>query len=550
MRTLIYARYSSTLQNARSIDDQIAVCRERADSEGWDVVEVYTDYAISGAAGIGDVARPGLSACLARIEAGGIDQLLTESTDRLARHQGDAYAIRERINFAGARIFTLFDGEVDDITGTIKSLFDARFRKDLGERIKRGQRGAVGEGRAPAGLAFGYRRANRLDDRGELVRGLREIDADEADIVRRIFREYDEGASARTIAHRLNDDGVPGPRGGQWQGSSIRGDRIRGNGLLRNRLYAGELVHNRTRKVVDPRTRRTLIKPNPESAWIVEAVPALAIVDRALFDRVQVQLAEREGSSGGGAKSTRQVRPRRLLSGMVKCGVCGGPINVVSPNYWGCARRRDGASCTNNRTISTRGLESRVLHGLQDGMLDPAVVSAYVREYHRDYAKNIAEAGRSRARLERQIADAAAKIDRLVDAIGRGADIEEVREALAQARADREAAQAALQEMKDLPVVALHPRIADDYREKVAELSAMVAAGAYGEDATARIRSLIDRVVAVPAEKGRGMDIRIEGRLDAILALATGAPAPAPLMLSVERVKGRGRKHKLLRAKA
>ncbi|MGN5376092.1 recombinase family protein [Sphingomonas hankookensis] len=51
MRTVIYARFSSQLQNSRSIEDQIAICRERADCEGWTVVEVFTDYAISGAAG-------------------------------------------------------------------------------------------------------------------------------------------------------------------------------------------------------------------------------------------------------------------------------------------------------------------------------------------------------------------------------------------------------------------------------------------------------------------------------------------------------------------
>lgn len=106
MRTVIYARFSSTLQNARSIEDQIALCRERCEREGWSIVEVFTDYAISGAAGIDEIARPGLSAMLTRIEAGGVDQVVAEATDRIARHQGDAFTIRERITFASARIFT------------------------------------------------------------------------------------------------------------------------------------------------------------------------------------------------------------------------------------------------------------------------------------------------------------------------------------------------------------------------------------------------------------------------------------------------------------
>ena len=136
MRTLIYARYSSQLQNPRSIADQLAACRARAEAEGWIVVDSFSDRAISGAAGIEEAQRPGLAALLERIEQGDIDQVLTESTDRIARHQGDAFAVRERIEHHGARLFTLMDGLVDDITGTIKGLFDARTRKDLAQRVR------------------------------------------------------------------------------------------------------------------------------------------------------------------------------------------------------------------------------------------------------------------------------------------------------------------------------------------------------------------------------------------------------------------------------
>jgi hypothetical protein len=62
MRTVIYARFSSDNQNPRSVTDQIALCRERAEREGWPIVAVFEDSAISGAAGIDQVQRPGLHA--------------------------------------------------------------------------------------------------------------------------------------------------------------------------------------------------------------------------------------------------------------------------------------------------------------------------------------------------------------------------------------------------------------------------------------------------------------------------------------------------------
>jgi DNA invertase Pin-like site-specific DNA recombinase len=189
MRTVIYARFSSTLQNARSIEDQVALCRERASREGWEVVDVFTDYAISGAAGIGEGERPGLNALLSRVEAGGIEQVLAEATDRIARHQGDMFAIRERLTFAGARIFTLSDGEVTDITATFRGLMDAQFRKDLAAKVKRGQRGTIGQGRAAAGIAYGYRTANRIAEDGKVLRGLRAIDDDKRSEERRVGKE-------------------------------------------------------------------------------------------------------------------------------------------------------------------------------------------------------------------------------------------------------------------------------------------------------------------------------------------------------------------------
>ena len=48
MRAVIYARYSSDLQSATSIDDQIRLCRERVERENGTVVEIYADHAISG----------------------------------------------------------------------------------------------------------------------------------------------------------------------------------------------------------------------------------------------------------------------------------------------------------------------------------------------------------------------------------------------------------------------------------------------------------------------------------------------------------------------
>ena len=70
-RISIYARYSSDLQSDASIEDQIRLCSERADSENWKVVNCYTDAGISGAS----LMRPGIQSLLTAAMNGEFDIL-------------------------------------------------------------------------------------------------------------------------------------------------------------------------------------------------------------------------------------------------------------------------------------------------------------------------------------------------------------------------------------------------------------------------------------------------------------------------------------------
>jgi site-specific DNA recombinase len=537
MRTLIYARYSSHLQNSRSIEDQIRVCMERAEAEGWTVIDVFSDAAIGGAAGTSERQRPGMNALLARVEAGGIDQVLADTTSRIARNQGDAHHIRDRLNYYGARLFTLGDGEIDAFKGAIKGLLDEQQRKELAHNIKRAQKGRVAEGRSPAGLAYGFRTANRINERGQFVRGLREVEPAQAEIVRRIFREYAAGQSARQIAERLNTEGVRGPRGGQWKSATILGGRRRGDGMLRNRLYVGELVHNRTSKIVEPVTRSVRIRPNAADSWAVQPVPELRIIDQALWTEVQLQLEMRSTT-----QPQTQRRPKHLLSGLGRCGECGSGWIKIRRGFWGCSGTRNGAGCSNTRIISDQRYQSRVLSGLKERLLDPEAVSLCVRLYHEESARRDREETRDRGKLERRINDACGRIDRLVEAVAAGGgDFVEIREKLVEARSQREALLEELASLEGERVIALHPTIASDYRRAVEALDRTLAeteSPEIREDAVPRIRALIHSITVVPAAAGRGVDIEIEGRINAMIALARGRPAPEPVMLTMERVKG------------
>ncbi|MDX3885559.1 MAG: recombinase family protein [Sphingomonas sp.] len=519
MRTVIYARFSSDNQNPRSTADQIALCRRRAEEEGWTIAGVYEDAAISGAAGIDARQRPGLNAMLAHVEGGGVDQVMAESTDRISRHVADAHLIRERIEFAGARLFTLFDGTVTPMIGLVKGFMDAQFRTDLAKRVRRGQVGTLQQGRVPYAIAYGYRQANRLNEKGDVIRGLREPEPEQAEIVRRIFAEYAAGRSPLAIAAGLNADGIPAPRGAIWHATAIQGDTRHKRGILRNEIYVGVVTYGLSRVVINPTTRRRLMRPNDGEAVERQAIPHLRIIDDETWAKAQARL-----ESNVGVRPERQRRPKHVLSGLGVCGVCGGPWVKARADVWGCSHYNYGRRCTNNRMITTGRYEQRVLADLKAGLLAPEVISAYVREYHRDFARQTADLGRDRARVERKLRDAEARTERLLKAFADGgSEFAEIREMLATARDEKERLTRELANMDALPnVLALHPHVEAAYRQQVSDLEEALAQPEAQLEAIPRLRAMIARINVFPnEEKQRGVTIQVIRQMDEILSIAT-----------------------------
>ena len=471
MRTIIYARYSSDLQNPRSTADQLAALRERADREGWGIVGTFFDDEISGRAGIEEMQRPGLNAMLARIEQGDIDQVLAEATDRIARHPGDAHAVREHLEYHGARLFTLADGHVDEIVGTIKGLMDARFLKDLADRIRRGQRGQHSRGFNTGGRAYGYRVIKPIGADGEIIRGMLEINDEEAAIVRRIFDEIIANISAYAIVKRLNAEGIPSPSGKKWRVSTINGDRVRANGILRNNLYRGVMIYERTHKVYHHKTRRRLIRSNPLNQWRSIDVPHLRIVSDAQWAAVQERFAQFDG-----VIASKQRRPKRLLSGLGRCGVCGGNWIVYSKDKWGCADWKTRGGCTNSRSISMIEYERRALGQLQSILLDTDATALFLERYNESLSRRLAEAATMRAPLERKVEDARGRVRRLIDAVADGGnEFPEIRDRLRTAKADLAEAEKNLAALSAGAPIPTPVDLGERYRAFVARLDAALA---------------------------------------------------------------------------
>ncbi|WP_421708582.1 recombinase family protein [Algihabitans sp.] len=518
-RAALYARYSSDAQNAASIADQFRLCREQAEREGWSVVETYQDAALSGAS---VTLRPGVQALLQDALAGRFDVVLAEALDRVSRDQADVATLFKHLRFAGVEIVTLAEGAICELHVGLKGTMNALFLKDLAAKTHRGLRGRVEQGKSGGGLCYGYDVVKDLDGAGAPIRGGRSINAAEAEIVRRVFRDFAAGVSPRAIAQHLNAEGIPGPAGKLWIDTTLRGHARRGTGLINNELYIGRLVWNRLRYMKDPASGKRVSRLNPPEQWIVKEVPDLRIVEDDLWQAVKERQAVLAITyapaikAGHAERLHRTHRPRALLSGLIFCGSCGGRYVLRGQNRYGCANHIMNGSCPNSRTIARGVLEERVMAGLRDRLMAPEVAATAMRAYVEE-SNRLKREGRAMAGADRR---ALVQVDRRI------AEIVAVMEAGGYSRAlmarlqTLEAEQADLKRRLESTTEELPdtlPTLAGLYRRKVERLAEALQHPEERAAATQAIRDIVGRITLTPGPKRGQIDATLHGDLGTIL---------------------------------
>ena len=518
MKTAIYARYSTDMQSEASIEDQIRVCKMRAEKEGWQITNIYTDYALSGAS----LMRAGIQGLIQDAMAGQFDQVLAEDLDRLSRDQEDIAGFYKRMEFSGIRIFTLTDGIITDLHIGLKGTMSARFLKDLAEKTHRGLRGRVEKGKSGGGNSYGYDVIHTPLSNGEIEVGDRTVNEDQAAIVNRIFNEYLAGRSPKKIALGLNNDGIASPSGKGWGPSTIYGNRERGTGILNNELYIGRMVWNRLRYLKDPETRKRVLRMNPQEDWVIHDVPHLRIIDQELWDRVKTKQGV---YCKNPASKKRTYRAQHLLSHLVKCGVCGGGCSMVSQTHMGCSSARNKGTCDNRRTIKREKLELSVITALQEHLMDKELCAQFCKEYT-DHLNTIRrQHNLARAGYEKELQKVERENDKLVEAVLRGVPPEtlvEKGEYIVRRKAELEEI---LENVEEAPIL-FHPNMADRYHQEVSQLINALNNDQHRDEAAELIRSLVDKIVLTPTQDVSGLDVDLIGDLAGILSIATKGDKP------------------------
>ena len=379
VRCAIYARMSTDKQSDTSPADQVARCREFAKARVWEVVEdlVVMEAGVSGASRHN---RPGLLSLIHRMEEW--DALLCFDFSRLTRNVEDHGWLLNRFRAEKRTAYEATTGlELSNLGAQVGGVMNAEYLDRLRAFTQNGLLRRAERGLATGGPPYGYRTDEAPGGRSLVV------DVERAVIVRRIFDRYAAGDGLREIAHSLNADHVTPPRPrslhtrpASWAPTAIRE-------MLRNPIYRGLRVYNRSEWVKDHATGRRRRFERPESEWFREERPDLVVVSPDLFEAVQDEIGgraeayertERARFAGTLSGQGHRVAARHVLSGFLECGVCGGAFHASNGSgRYGCAwhRKRGPAVCDSRLTVPRVTLEERIFGAIRDRILVPDVVT-------------------------------------------------------------------------------------------------------------------------------------------------------------------------------
>lgn len=532
-RAAIYGRFSDDKQNPLSAEDQLGLLRTECEQNGWQLVGVFKD---EGKSGRTVKNRTGYLDMMAAAQAGEVDVICVHQLDRLGRNAREMTDAQYRLKDSDVVINIHGRGVMSDFEFTLYAQFAEEESNKIGERTTRGRRAAAARGRVMGDIAYGYRSVPKHDENGNPVINSRgnpvkevEINPETAKVVLRISEDFAAGLSPYQIAETLTAEGVGTPQGSPyWQPNTIVGTKRSMCGILRNPIYVGKLIHGKTTNKRDPRTGEPVKRKNDKSNMISVDRPDLQIVPQDIWDTNQERLAARPES-----KLVNRKRPTYPLTGLVKCGVCGGNYVQVSLTM-GCSAYKHKA-CSNNRRVKRELLEEAVLVGLRERLLQPDVMSWMIPEYIKERGPAIDDALERRRSADERLKEISADIDsiRKQFSLDPGQHARKLlNEDLDRLGADQERYQRELSR----PATPVQQEITPEFvAERLKQLlhdlgSALKGADREAARAKELLRKLITEVTVVPfdghdgrpdAKSGKGIRVFIKGEVSRLVDSAT-----------------------------
>ncbi|MCM1364510.1 MAG: recombinase family protein [Faecalibacterium sp.] len=321
----------------------------------WHFVGIYADEGITGTM---VNKRERFKDMIKDCEKGKIDLILTKSVSRFARNTVDSLSYVRKLKAMGIGVF--FEEQNIDTLTTDSEMFIGLYSvmaQSESENISANIRWGIQQRMKNGSYAFNYKTYGYRKGEG----GEPEIVPEEAEVVRKIFRMYLDGATVDTIAKYIKENGIKNRNGHtDWKRETIRL-------MLSNEKYVGDLLMQKTFRT-DCISKKTK-KNNGELPKYLVSNNHPAIIDRDVFKMVQQERARRAGKRKTSDKTITELgkySSKYALSEILICGECGSPYRRRTINshgekkiYWRCLNRIEHGSKYCSKSV---GIEECVLH--------------------------------------------------------------------------------------------------------------------------------------------------------------------------------------------
>ena len=331
------------------------------------------------------------------------DVLIVKDFSRFSRRNSRGLVELEDLRDAGVRIISIGDGidfpnDDDWLKIQFQFLINEMPVTDTSKKVRNVIRRRQEDGKWICAAPYGY--IVNLRKEFELV-------PTEADVVRRIFRLYnEEGWGYKKIANHLTEQGIPTPRMSEKQRKDAMGqdNKIRAKaawsivsvqGILDNDFYIGTFrAHKYTRRKINGSDIRLDAGDN-----VVIENHHQPIIDYRTFATARALREKRSRSNYRGVKKYDNV-----YSGFLKCGDCGSPMFSMS--------RSDIKPAYTCGTYHRRGRSGCTSHHIRVDRLD-ALMKLYVEKVMKNAASMLEQLNGDLAREQEQVEETEISADRL-----------------------------------------------------------------------------------------------------------------------------------------
>lgn len=332
-------------------------------NDEWEFAGIFADDGISGT---NTKKREEFNRMIEECMAGHIDMVITKSISRFARNTLDCLKYIRQLKEKNIPVF--FEKEnintmdsKGEVLLTIMASLAQQESESLSKNVKMGLqfRYQNGEVQVNHNRFMGYTK----DENGHLI-----IEPSEAEIVKRIYLEYLQGASLKQIGEGLEADGILTAAGkAKWRPETIKK-------ILRNEKYIGDALLQKT-YTVDVLTKKRVQNNGIVPQYYVENDHE-PIIPRDLYMQVQEEMLRRANLHSGEKRKKRVYSSKYALSSIVYCSKCGDIYRRIAWNnrgkhsiVWRCVSRVEhGPSCCDAPTVKETELQNAVVMAINKAL--------------------------------------------------------------------------------------------------------------------------------------------------------------------------------------